>query len=77
MAGPCRFDAHVALCSSISGYATSIPVCEELAAYTAIVRIEPVDGVGLTVDSEVCDKHNRKLAGAAHYQRSIKLRQST
>lgn len=74
MAEPCRFDAHVALCGAIVGSDASVPVCDQPVAYTAIVRIEPVDGVSLRIDSDVCEGHNRRLATAPHYHRSIKLR---
>ncbi len=47
MGRPCRFGEHVALCATIAGSQTRVPVCGQPAAYTAIVRIDPAVGIAL------------------------------
>lgn len=77
MAAPCRFDAHVAVCSQFAGAPVATDPCEEPAAYTAIVEFGPIKGMTLRIDVEVCEEHNRRLSAAVDYQRSIKLRAHT
>ena len=72
---PCRFDAHIALVSWLSGIPYETPACPEPARHTEIFAFEPASGLTVHVDTDVCDEHEAKLACSTFHKRSIKLRQ--
>ena len=69
---PCRFDAHVALMTWIAGDPIDVPVCAEPARHREIAAFEPVPGVTLQIDTDVCDKHLADLARSGFHKRSAR-----
>lgn len=73
--GQCRFAEHVYFASLIGGGEVVIEPCGEPAAHTVICRFDTDGGMVIQLEPEVCDEHERKLADARGYARSIKIRQ--
>lgn len=66
----CKFDAHIALVSWIAGAPVNVPVCGKAVACYAAIAIQPVSGVLLRIETDVCEEHHARIAETPDYKGS-------